>query len=84
MVVCSDNFVGRLLLTLCLCLQDSTLIATGSADRNVKIWGLDFGDCHRSMFAHDDRSEPCVSLSVKYLNYGCIEQYTVYDNSFKD
>ncbi|KAK1797615.1 hypothetical protein P4O66_007909 [Electrophorus voltai] len=35
-------------------LQDSTLIATGSADRNVKVWGLDFGDCHRSMFAHDD------------------------------
>lgn len=35
--------------------QDSSIIATGSADRNVKIWGLDFGDCHRSMFAHDDR-----------------------------
>lgn len=35
--------------------KDNTLIATGSADRNVKIWGLDFGDCHRSMFAHDDR-----------------------------
>ncbi|PNF32770.1 hypothetical protein B7P43_G04487 [Cryptotermes secundus] len=34
--------------------SDSTLIATGSADRNVKIWGLDFGDCHRSIFAHDD------------------------------
>jgi len=34
--------------------SDSTLIATGSADRNVKIWGLDFGDCHRSLFAHDD------------------------------
>uniref|UniRef100_A0A8C1YMG2 WD repeat domain 3 n=1 Tax=Cyprinus carpio TaxID=7962 RepID=A0A8C1YMG2_CYPCA len=34
--------------------QDSALIGTGSADRNVKIWGLDFGDCHRSMFAHDD------------------------------
>ena len=33
---------------------DSTLIATGSADRNVKIWGLDFGDCHKSLFAHDD------------------------------
>jgi WD40 repeat protein len=25
----------------------------GSGDKNVKIWGLDFGDCHRSMFAHD-------------------------------
>jgi U3 small nucleolar RNA-associated protein 12 len=27
---------------------------TCSADKNVKIWGLDFGDCHRSLFAHDD------------------------------
>lgn len=35
--------------------QDGALIATGSADRNVKIWGLDFGDCHKSLFAHDDR-----------------------------
>ncbi|KAM7318199.1 hypothetical protein ACRRTK_022936 [Alexandromys fortis] len=35
-------------------LKDGALIATGSADRNVKIWGLDFGDCHRSLFAHDD------------------------------
>lgn len=34
--------------------SDSTLIATGSADRNVKIWGMDFGDCHKSIFAHDD------------------------------
>jgi U3 small nucleolar RNA-associated protein 12 len=27
---------------------------TGSADKNIKIWGLDFGDCHRSLFAHND------------------------------
>jgi len=20
----------------------------------VKIWGMDFGDCHRSLFAHED------------------------------
>lgn len=33
---------------------DSKLIITCSADKNVKIWGLDFGDCHRSIFAHDD------------------------------
>ncbi|KAH9940581.1 WD-repeat-containing protein [Amylocystis lapponica] len=33
---------------------DSKLIVTCSADKNVKIWGLDFGDCHRSIFAHDD------------------------------
>ncbi|KAH1004388.1 hypothetical protein HUJ04_004145 [Dendroctonus ponderosae] len=34
--------------------SDSRLIATGSGDRNIKIWGMDFGDCHKSIFAHDD------------------------------
>lgn len=33
---------------------DSTLLATCSADKNIKIWGLDHGDCHKSLFAHDD------------------------------
>lgn len=34
--------------------SDNTLLVTGSADKNVKLWGLDFGDCHKSIFAHDD------------------------------
>lgn len=34
---------------------DGTLLVSGSADKNIKIWGLDFGDCHKSVFAHDDR-----------------------------
>ena len=34
--------------------SDATLLASGSADKNLKIWGLDFGDCHKSFFAHDD------------------------------
>lgn len=34
--------------------SDSRVIATGSGDRNIKIWGMDFGDCHKSIFAHDD------------------------------
>lgn len=34
--------------------DDSKLIVTCSADKNVKIWGLDFGDCHKSLFAHDE------------------------------
>lgn len=33
---------------------DSKLIVTSSADKNVRIWGLDFGDCHRAFFAHQD------------------------------
>ncbi|KAH9114418.1 hypothetical protein AeMF1_011499 [Aphanomyces euteiches] len=34
--------------------SDDTLLVTASADKNVKLWGLDFGDCHKSIFAHDD------------------------------
>lgn len=34
--------------------SDNTLIATASADKNIKLWGLDFGDCHKSLFAHQE------------------------------
>lgn len=34
--------------------SDNTLLVSGSGDKNVKIWGMDFGDCHRSFFAHKD------------------------------
>ncbi|KAE8721119.1 type-1 glutamine synthetase 1-like [Hibiscus syriacus] len=34
--------------------SDGDLIVTGSADKNLRIWGLDFGDCHKSIFAHAD------------------------------
>ena len=33
---------------------DSRLIITGSSDKTVKIWGLDFGDCHKSLLKHTD------------------------------
>ena len=35
-----------------LVLQDSSLLASCSADKNIRIWGLDFGDCHKAIFAH--------------------------------
>lgn len=31
---------------------DSKLLLSTSSDRTCKIWGLDFGDCHRSITAH--------------------------------
>jgi U3 small nucleolar RNA-associated protein 12 len=33
---------------------DSKLIVTSSADKNIRIWGLDFGDCHKALFGHQD------------------------------
>jgi U3 small nucleolar RNA-associated protein 12 len=33
---------------------DSKLIVTCSADKNIRLWGLDFGDCHKAFFAHHD------------------------------
>lgn len=33
---------------------DNKLIITCSSDKNVRIWGLDFGDCHKAFFAHQD------------------------------
>ncbi|RKF55174.1 putative WD repeat-containing protein C3D6.12 [Erysiphe neolycopersici] len=33
---------------------DSKLIVTCSADKNIRLWGLDFGDCRKAFFAHQD------------------------------
>ncbi|XP_046847985.1 WD repeat-containing protein 3-like [Xenia sp. Carnegie-2017] len=33
---------------------DNVLLVSGGVDKNIKIWGLDFGDCRKSIFAHDD------------------------------
>jgi U3 small nucleolar RNA-associated protein 12 len=38
---------------------DSRIIITASSDKTVKIWGLDFGDCHRSLLAHTDAVMAC-------------------------
>ena len=34
--------------------DDNTVLATGSHDKTIKLWGLDFGDCRRSLLAHND------------------------------
>ena len=34
--------------------DDDMLLASGGADKTVKIWGLDFGDTHRTLHGHQD------------------------------
>jgi len=49
------NLYGHKLPVLSLSVSyDSKLIATCSADKNIRLWGLDFGDCHKAFFAHQD------------------------------
>lgn len=36
------------------CTDDDVLLASSGADKTVKIWGLDFGDTHKTLLGHDD------------------------------
>ena len=50
------SLYGHSLPVLCLDVSyDGELIVTGSVDKSVKVWGLNFGDCHKSLLAHDGR-----------------------------
>ena len=51
--------------------QDGALLVSGSSDKNLRIWGLDFGDCHKSIFGHED-SITCVRfLPGTHLLFSC-------------
>lgn len=47
--------------------SDGDLIVTGSADKNLMIWGLDFGDRHKSIFAHADRCCNGDNIEASYI-----------------
>ncbi len=34
--------------------DDDVLLASGEADKSINIWGLDFGDIHRTLYGHSD------------------------------
>ena len=48
--------------------SDSTLLVTASADKNIKIWGLDFNDCHKSIFAHQDSVMQVRAMDLRHLH----------------
>lgn len=51
--------------------SDSTIIVTGSSDRNIKIWGMDFGDCHKSIFAHDNSVTAVQFIPRTHYFFSC-------------
>ena len=34
--------------------SNDVILASGGADKSIKIWGLDFGDTHRTLYGHKD------------------------------
>jgi len=36
------------------CSDDDALLASAGADKTIKIWGLDFGDTHKTLLGHTD------------------------------
>lgn len=51
--------------------SDSYLLLSGSADKNLKIWGLDFGDCRKSIFAHDLSITGVCFVPETHLAFSC-------------
>ena len=41
---------------------DSTMIVTASADKSVRIWGLDFGDCHKILKGAHGAAGGCTGV----------------------
>lgn len=57
--------------------SDSALLVSGSADKNVKLWGLDFGDCHKSIFAHQDSILKVQFVHDTHYFFSCSKDKTI-------
>lgn len=64
---------------------DSKILISASSDKTVKIWGLEFGDCHRSLSAGADSIMSCKFVWGTYffvtaskdrsVRYWCAEKF---------
>ncbi|OAF70158.1 hypothetical protein A3Q56_02096 [Intoshia linei] len=51
---------------------DSRILISASQDRRVNVWGMDFGDCRRSIVAHEDSVMVCrfVGKTTRFFSAG--------------
>lgn len=59
------------------CSGDCTVLATGSADKTLKLWGLDFGDCHKSLLAHKDTVTAVVFVKRTHYLFTASKDRTI-------
>ncbi|KAL3808500.1 hypothetical protein ACHAXA_008321 [Cyclostephanos tholiformis] len=56
---------------------DDTILASGGADKSIKIWGLDFGDTHRSLYGHEDSITDLRFVKRTHFFFTCSKDRTV-------
>ncbi len=57
--------------------SDGTILASGGADKSIKIWGLDFGDTRRSLYGHDDSITDLRFVKRTHNFFTCSKDCTV-------
>ena len=57
--------------------SDDTILASGGADKSIKIWGLDFGDTHRTMYGHEDSITDLRFVKRTHNFFTCSKDRTV-------
>ena len=50
---------------------DGTLVASVGMDKSLRFWGTDFGDCHRSIHAHDDYVTSVTFVGETHFVFTC-------------
>lgn len=59
------------------CSDDDVLLATAGADKTIKIWGLDFGDTHRTLHGHGDSITDLRFVRRSHNFFSCSKDGTV-------
>ncbi len=57
--------------------DDDTILASGGADKSIKIWGLDFGDTHRTLYGHSDSITDLRFVKKTHNFFTCSKDNTV-------
>ena len=59
------------------CSDDDTLLVSAGADKSIKIWGLDFGDTHRTLYGHDDSITDVKFVRRTHTFFTCSKDKTI-------
>jgi len=57
--------------------DDDVLLASSGADKTIKIWGLDFGDTHRTLYGHQDSVTDLRFVKRTHNFFTCSKDGTV-------